>query len=377
MRNNQGFTLIELLAIIVILAIIAVITVPIILGIIDDAQKKAAKDSAYGYKDAVNKFYAAELLNNKDFSMETKAYSISELSTLGVSISGSEPDSVSWLVVQNNVVTDGCLQYGDYKVDLASGNINDAQNGECINPYIPLAPVSFSTDSWATIKNAVNNDNTSLYSVGDTKEVEIGGKTFTVRLINKTFDGCDTMENGFSQTVCGFVVEFVDGVGAKKMYLSNSNAGGWPSSLVYEFLNVGSDSFYNEMPFELKSVIADTYTVSGHGADGSEQNYISTSKLYILSYPEINGVNPSADSAYNKSKSAEYYATAGASKLKYRVAGVAYSSSNNTGTINYWTRTAINNSTYYFYYVGDNGNSYGASAIVPESIVPAFRITKD
>ena len=47
MKNRKGFTLIELLAIIVILAIIAVITVPIILGIIDDAQKKAVKDSGF------------------------------------------------------------------------------------------------------------------------------------------------------------------------------------------------------------------------------------------------------------------------------------------------------------------------------------------
>ena len=51
MRKKNGFTLIELLAIIVILAIIAVITVPIILNIIDNSRRGAAKDSAYGYKD--------------------------------------------------------------------------------------------------------------------------------------------------------------------------------------------------------------------------------------------------------------------------------------------------------------------------------------
>ena len=50
-KTNSAFTLIELLAIIVILAIIAVITVPIILNVIDNAEKGAIKDSAYGYKD--------------------------------------------------------------------------------------------------------------------------------------------------------------------------------------------------------------------------------------------------------------------------------------------------------------------------------------
>lgn len=55
--NKKGFTLIELLAIIVILAIIAVITVPIILNIIDNARKGAAKNSVTGYGKAVELAY--------------------------------------------------------------------------------------------------------------------------------------------------------------------------------------------------------------------------------------------------------------------------------------------------------------------------------
>lgn len=55
--NKKGFTLIELLAIIVILAIIAVITVPLILGIIDEAKAKAAKSSIVGYGKAVELSY--------------------------------------------------------------------------------------------------------------------------------------------------------------------------------------------------------------------------------------------------------------------------------------------------------------------------------
>lgn len=44
--KNKGFTLIELLAVIVILAIIALIATPIILGIINDARKGSAEESA-------------------------------------------------------------------------------------------------------------------------------------------------------------------------------------------------------------------------------------------------------------------------------------------------------------------------------------------
>ena len=57
-KNKKGFTLIELLAIIVILAIIAVITVPLILGIIDEAKTKAALNSVIGYGKAVELSYS-------------------------------------------------------------------------------------------------------------------------------------------------------------------------------------------------------------------------------------------------------------------------------------------------------------------------------
>jgi len=56
--NTKGFTLVELLAVIVILAIIALITVPIILGVINDAKKGAAEDSAYGAIKATQLAYA-------------------------------------------------------------------------------------------------------------------------------------------------------------------------------------------------------------------------------------------------------------------------------------------------------------------------------
>ena len=54
-EKNKGFTLVELLAVIVILALIALIATPIILNVINDAKKQAAKDSFYGYMDAIEK----------------------------------------------------------------------------------------------------------------------------------------------------------------------------------------------------------------------------------------------------------------------------------------------------------------------------------
>ena len=90
-KRNKGFTLIELLAVIVILALIALIAMPIILNVINDAKKQAAKDSAYGYMDAVEKYIVSSELEDK--SIQDRTYSVEELNSMGVSVKGSTPDN--------------------------------------------------------------------------------------------------------------------------------------------------------------------------------------------------------------------------------------------------------------------------------------------
>ena len=140
MKKKNGFTLIELLAIIVILAIIAVITVPIILNIIDSSKKGAIKDSAYGYKDAVNKFYVSKLSQDKNYTIPNNSYATTTLKNLGVTVSGQEPGTNSWVTIENNNVVAGCLQFDEYKVEIKNSVIGETKNGECIELQIPSCP---------------------------------------------------------------------------------------------------------------------------------------------------------------------------------------------------------------------------------------------
>ncbi len=89
-EKNKGFTLVELLAVIVILALIALIATPIILNVINDAKKQAAKDSAYGYMDAVEKYIVSSELEGK--SIKDGTYSVEELNKK-ISVKGSTPDN--------------------------------------------------------------------------------------------------------------------------------------------------------------------------------------------------------------------------------------------------------------------------------------------
>ena len=131
MKKNKGFTLIELLAIIVILAIIAVITVPIILNVIDNAKRGTAKDSAYGYKDAINKYYVSGMLDDESIKLSGD-YNVvdGKLGEYEISFSGTKPTS-GYLTFENNALTSGCLTIDEYKVTFDKGEVTNVEVGEC------------------------------------------------------------------------------------------------------------------------------------------------------------------------------------------------------------------------------------------------------
>ena len=76
-KRYQGFTLIELLAVIVILAVIALIATPLIMNVINDAKKGAARDAGY------NVIKAGELMAaNEGMDGATPPYHYDETSNL-------------------------------------------------------------------------------------------------------------------------------------------------------------------------------------------------------------------------------------------------------------------------------------------------------
>ena len=136
MKNKKGFTLIELLAIIVILAIIAVITVPIILDIIENSKKGAIEDSAYGYKESIEKYYTSELFDNNDIKLEDD-YIIENgmmtgknMNSVEIPINGTKPTR-GILTYENNKLKRGCLQIDEYAVTFEENRVTKVEKGEC------------------------------------------------------------------------------------------------------------------------------------------------------------------------------------------------------------------------------------------------------
>lgn len=106
--NKKGFTLIELLAIIVILAIIAVITVPIILNILENARRGAARSSALGYADAIKLAYVESLYGAATSGTPVPATVESTAATLYVNKEGSDVTCSGVAITDGKLTIDSC-----------------------------------------------------------------------------------------------------------------------------------------------------------------------------------------------------------------------------------------------------------------------------
>ena len=236
----------------------------------------------------------------------------------------------------------------------------------------PKEPESFTTDSWATISNAVRNGNIGKYNVGDTKIIDMGTYgTHTLRIANtSTPSECST--EGFSQSACGFVLEFADVITAHAMNDDVTNVGGWPASSMHTFVNT---DIYNALPSELRNVIIDTTTVSGHGSTSGETNFTSTDKLYLLApkdiYIDFPGSFANYDTAKDLTRQLDYYKKIGVTTSSYSGA----IKKNGSSADYWWLRTAFSDDDYTFLCMIDNGFWDACAAHrTYYGVSPAFRI---
>ena len=249
------------------------------------------------------------------------------------------------------------------------GKIFNAQLSLVAEQTSVKSPVSFETDSWNVISEAVKENNYP-YQVGDTKEIDMGELgTHTVRVANTS--ACTNGET--SETACGFVVEFADTVSKHQMNSTNTNVGGWPASEMRTYVN---STVYNSLPSELQNVIATTKVISGHGGtDGETVNFTSTDKLYLLSTKELLGKDDTSntisyDTAETETRQLDYYKSKEVTTSNYSGAIKQYNGSNTS----WWLRSANSSSTNNFFIVYSGGACGYYYASSTDGVSPAFRI---
>ena len=380
--KNKGFTLVELLAVIAILAILVIIALPNVLKMFNDSKKNSfLTETKTLYSEVSKKYISESMKGNKLTYVSSEDDTKLEMTgrDLQYCVLLNDDGSVKSMKVSNG---EWIAELPDNKkiTDLKSSDLKDVPSGYKFECKAPLPAKSFDKDSWEVIasnaESCTDDPDSCPYSVGNEKEVDLGtyGKHM-VRIANlkaPTEEGCGT--EGFSESACGFVVEFADIITTHKMNDTVTNKGGWPGSQMKIFIN---NDIYNSLPNELKSVIIDTKTVSGNGREDTKP-FESPDKLYLLSTAEIwsqgtddNTIN--FDTARDKTRQLDYYKEKGVTTNRedWNVAIKKHS----TGSASWWwLRSAISNSDGYFYIVGDNGSWYDLYADATIDVSPAFRI---
>ena len=256
---------------------------------------------------------------------------------------------------------------------------------------------TFANDSWDTIQCNVRNNPLS-YPLGAEKTIEMDidgdntNETYTLRVANNTTPAeCST--TGFSQSACGFVVEFADVISKYRInpYVSGDTTtpgvkskGGWEYSdmraylnsttYAYESIDYSTTGIYNKLPSDLKSKIINTTVVSGHN-NYDTANFTTTDKLYLLATHEVWEKDDTSsidnyDSVYNNTRQLDYYHNKGVTTSKYSGAIKKYNGTNNK----WWLRSAVSYNENGFYDVGDLGSWGNDGSHSISGVSPAFRI---
>ncbi len=423
----RGFTLIELLAIIVILAIIAVITVPIILNIIEDAKKGSITDSAYGYKNAI-KSYSVYLQTVDSTSNGLKgSYTVDELKSLGLEVTGQEPDSGTILIDNDGI--SGCLKYDEYASYMYNNEVINTSKGNCPtqklvtegdglyksetepgrlvyrgqnpNNRIFLKEdgtnntlyriVSYETDG--TIK-VVRDEKLSTNMAWDTKNIRIGdsntycssaadyGCNVWGKQSNTLYNG-ESLDNSFHYSYYNSATATTLTSGASGTVADEStlnkylNDGSWAP---LEYLN----SYIDNHKFNVGGLY---YTSSYKNGDKGvqrekeEESLLTwTGKIGLMNITEYAeaSLNESCDVFTNFGYNAElyYYKDEGASTASIHTPSTGWpcAASNWTFKSGYhqWSLSPVSNNRYGVWSVHSTGYFYNISAIYTYGVRPAF-----
>ena len=149
MKNKKGFTLIELLAVIVILAVIALIATPIILNMINNARKKAAESSAYGFVEAIEYNNGlADISDDMGISYERVTGTNLDVTTINVKLKGKRPTSGTVTIDETGKVTTGDFCIEGYQVEYRGKEVTEVKKGcssssSSSSSETPTTPVTY------------------------------------------------------------------------------------------------------------------------------------------------------------------------------------------------------------------------------------------
>lgn len=222
-------------------------------------------------------------------------------------------------------------------VKVAAGTNYTAPANKTINVTVQMLSPTLANNTWAQIAAASEAGVAdTTWSVGDTKNITVGGETLTVEIVGFNHD--DLASGGKAGITFGLKNLMAN---TRQMNSSNTNAGGFTGSDMYEWLQ---GTLLNSLPSDLRAVLK---SVNKKTSAGSQSSTINTNAMKIFLFSEIEIFGSVTYSKSGEGSQYSRFATA-SSRIKYL--------SNGSGSANYWwERSPYGNDSNYFCTVNSSG----------------------
>ena len=259
------------------------------------------------------------------------------------------------------------------------------------NVTLRYISTTLNDNSWEDIKGVADaSEGQNYWAVGDTKQITINGKLSDGLVLsnyqtwvyiigfdhNKDIEGTGIAFGGFKTAASGGIdVALCDsrynrsnGSGQWfNMNNSESNAGGWKSSLMR---STTLPLVKSALPSDLQAVLKTTTIYSDNTGGGSDTaSYVTATQddLYLLAEFEIFGARTYANSAERNHQQQYAYYVAGNSKIKYK--------HDSTATAAFWWERSVDATTSnLFCLVYTNGNARTTIANYSYGLAVALKV---
>ena len=224
-------------------------------------------------------------------------------------------------------------------VKVAAGTNYTAPANKTINVTVQMLSPTLANNTWAQIAAASEAGvAASTWSVGDTKNITVGGETLTVEIVGFNHD--DLASGGKAGITFGLKNLMAN---TRQMNSSNTNAGGFTGSDMYDWLQ---GTLLNSLPSDLRAVLK---SVNKKTSAGSQSSTINTNAMKIFLFSEIEIFGSVTYSKSGEGSQYSRFATA-SSRIKYL--------SNGSGSASpWWERSPHGNYSSSFCGVDSNGSA--------------------
>lgn len=230
-------------------------------------------------------------------------------------------------------------------VKVAAGTNHNAPVDKTCAVTVQMYNPTLAANSWAQIAEAsAAGKASSLWKVGDTKDIIVNGETLTLAIMGFNHD--DLQSGGKAGITFGMKNLMAS---VRDMTSSGSNSGGFTGSAMYTWLQ---GTLLNSLPADLRGVLK---SVNKKTSAGNKSTVINTNamKLFLFSEQEIFGAK--IYSAGGEGAQYSYFATA-ANRVKYIA--------NGAGAVRaWWMRSPIVSNSLYFCQVSTGGSSVSSALV--------------